>query len=139
MEKIMLKKLCMALAVLAATMGFAYAEVDVNKADQAALDGINGIGPAISKRIIEERKKGGNFKDWADFENRVKGIGEKTTLKLSQAGLVVNGKAKPDAPVAKEDKSAQSTQPKVKTAERAEKAKNEKAAAGTSASVLVKK
>ena len=74
----MLKKIILALAALFATISFAFADVDVNKADQAALDGVKGIGPAKSKAILAERAKGGNFKDWADFESRIKGIGEKT-------------------------------------------------------------
>jgi competence protein ComEA len=100
----MFKKLLFAVAALIATMGFAFAQVDVNKGDQAALDGIKGIGPKTSKTIIDERKKGGNFKDWADFEKRVKGVGEKNSTKMSQAGLTVNGQAKPNAPAAKEAK-----------------------------------
>jgi competence protein ComEA len=83
-----------------ATMSFAFADVDVNKADQAALDGIKGLGPAKSKAILAERTKGGNFKDWTDFQTRVKGIGEKNSLSLSAAGLTVNGQAKA-APAAK--------------------------------------
>jgi competence protein ComEA len=94
------KKILLAIAAFIATMGFAFAQVDVNKADQAALDSIKGIGPKISKTIVDERKKGGNFKDWADFENRVKGIGDKNSSKLSQAGLTVNGQSKPNAPAA---------------------------------------
>jgi competence protein ComEA len=96
----MLKKLLLVIATFIATMGFAFAQVDVNKADQAALDGVKGIGPSISKKIIDERKKGGDFKDWADFEKRVKGIGEKNSAKMSQAGLVVNGQSKANAPAA---------------------------------------
>lgn len=91
----MLKKLLLAMGALVATMGFALAQVDVNQADQAALDGVKGIGPAVSKTIIDERKKGGDFKDWSDFEKRVKGIGDKNSSKLSQAGLAVNGQSKP--------------------------------------------
>jgi competence protein ComEA len=94
------KKILLAIAAFIATMGFAFAQVDVNKADQAALDSIKGIGPKISKTIVDERKKGGNFKDWTDFENRVKGIGDKNSSKLSQAGLTVNGQSKPNAPAA---------------------------------------
>ena len=94
------KKILLAIAAFIATMGFAFAQVDVNKADQAALDSIKGIGPKISKTIVDERKKGGNFKDWTDFENRVKGIGDKNSSKLSQAGLMVNGQSKPNAPAA---------------------------------------
>lgn len=93
----MFKKILTSIAILIATASFAFAQVDVNKADQAALDGIKGIGPKTSKSIIDERKKG-DFKDWADFENRVKGIGEKSSTKLSQAGLTVNGQGKPNAP-----------------------------------------
>lgn len=89
----MFKKLLLGIATLAATMGFAFAQVDVNKADAAALDSVKGIGPAKSTAILEERKKGA-FKDWADFEQRVKGVGGKNAAKLSAAGLQVNGKAK---------------------------------------------
>ena len=97
----MMKKLLLAIATMVATMGFAFAQVDVNKADQAALDGVKGIGPAKSKMILEERSKGGQFKDWADFEKRVKGIGAKNSAKLSQAGLQVNGQSKAGAEMVK--------------------------------------
>lgn len=93
----MFKKLLLAVATLAATMTFAWAQVDVNKADEAALDSIRGLGPAKTKAILEERKKG-EFKDWADFESRVKGIGAKNAARLSEAGLQVNGKSKDGAP-----------------------------------------
>ncbi|MFZ6647199.1 ComEA family DNA-binding protein [Undibacterium sp. TJN25] len=96
----MFKKLLLVVATLIATMGFAFAQVDVNKADQAALDAVKGLGPAKSKAIVDERAKGGNFKDWADFETRVKGIGDKSGTKLSAAGLTVNGQAKSGAPAA---------------------------------------
>jgi competence protein ComEA len=97
----MMKKLLLAVATMIATMGFAFAQVDVNKADAAALDSVKGIGPAKSKQILDERTKGGPFKDWADFEQRVKGIGSKNSAKLSAAGLQVNGQAKPGAEAAK--------------------------------------
>ncbi|GJI88422.1 MULTISPECIES: ComEA family DNA-binding protein [Duganella] len=122
----MFKKLLLAVATLIATMSFAFAQVDVNKADAAALDSIKGIGPAKSKAILEERKKG-DFKDWPDLEKRVKGIGEKSAVKLSQAGLTVNGKpldgapmaAPADKPAAKADKAAAKAD---KTAAKADKA-----------------
>jgi len=108
----MLKKLLLAVATLIATMGFAFAQVDVNKADQAALDSVKGIGPAKSKVIIEERTKGGAFKDWPDFEKRVKGIGAKNSLKLSAAGLQVNGQSKAGAEMAKpKDAAAKGAKP----------------------------
>ena len=96
----MFKKLIVVLATMVASIGFAFAQVDVNKADQAALDGVKGIGPSISKKIIDERKKGGDFKDWPDLEKRVKGIGAKNAVKFSQAGLTVNSQPLANAPAA---------------------------------------
>jgi competence protein ComEA len=89
----MIKKLMFAVAAMIAMMGFAFAQVDVNKADAAALDSIKGIGPKTAKVIIDERTKGGDFKDWADFEKRVKGVGPKSAQKMSSAGLMVAGKS----------------------------------------------
>jgi len=101
----MIKKLFLVIAALAASVNIAFAQVDVNKADAAALDSVKGVGPAMSKTIIDERAKG-EFKDWADFQKRVKGVGEKRAAKLSQAGLQVNGKPKDGAPMAKADEKA---------------------------------
>lgn len=91
----MLKKLLLAVGAMVAATGFAFAQVDVNKADQVALDGVRGVGPKMSKTILDERKTGGNFKDWADFESRVKGVGPKSAVRLSDAGLTVNGQPRP--------------------------------------------
>jgi competence protein ComEA len=70
----------------------AFAAVDVNKASEAELDGIKHIGPATSKQIIAERKKG-EFKSWEDFMARVKGVKEKRAAEFSAAGLTVGGAA----------------------------------------------
>jgi competence protein ComEA len=83
----MLKKVLAVVAMLSVAVCFA--AVDVNKGTAAELDGVKGIGPAISARIVEERKKG-NFKDWNDLITRVKGIGDKNAAKFSEAGLTVN-------------------------------------------------
>ena len=88
----MIRQLMLAVATLVTAMSMAFAQVDVNKADAAALDSVKGIGPSTSKMILEERTKGGEFKDWADFSKRVKGVGDKRAVKLSQAGLQVAGK-----------------------------------------------
>ena len=90
----MFNKIVFGLLTLIMTMGFAVAQVEVNQADQAALDGLKGIGPSTSKAIIEERKKGA-FKNWQDFARRVKGLGEAKSSALSKAGLTVNGSSKP--------------------------------------------
>ena len=86
----MLKKILAFMVMLYAAL--AMAAVDVNKATDAELDGIKGIGPVITKLITTERKKG-EFKSWQDFIDRVKGVGEKSAVKLSENGLTVNGQA----------------------------------------------
>ncbi len=84
----MFKRLFAALfALIAAT---AFAAVDVNKASQADLETVKGIGPAIAGKILDERKKG-NFKDWPDLVERVKGVGDGNAAKFSTDGLTVNG------------------------------------------------
>lgn len=70
----------------------AQAAVDVNKATQAELETVRGIGPAMSGRILEERGKSG-FKDWTDLIDRVKGVGPGNAARYSEAGLTVNGGA----------------------------------------------
>lgn len=94
----MFKKLLAALAMFYAA--FSFAAVDANTATAADLDGVKGIGPAMSTRILEERKKG-KFKDWSDFIARVKGVGDKSADRLSSNGLTINGAAYKDAPAAK--------------------------------------
>jgi competence protein ComEA len=107
----MIKKLMLAIATMIAMMGFAFAQVDVNKADAAALDSVKGIGPKTSKLIIDERTKGGDFKDWADFEKRVKGVGAKNAKKMSMAGLQVGGKSLEGAEMKTADSKAATAKP----------------------------
>ncbi len=92
----MFKKIVAILAMLfAATMAFA--AIDANKASQAELEAIKGIGPVISSLIISERKKG-DYKDWTDLVTRVKGVGDKSAAKFSEGGLTVNGQTYAGAP-----------------------------------------
>ena len=94
----MLKKILCTIALVWAAV--ASAAVDVNKATAAELDSVKGIGPSLSGKILDERKKS-NFKDWADFISRVKGMGDKNAAKFSSEGLTVNGAGfKGDAPAA---------------------------------------
>jgi competence protein ComEA len=62
--------------------------IDVNSAGEAELDGIKGLGPSSTARILKAREAG-PFKNWADFMARVKGIKPATASKLSIAGLTV--------------------------------------------------
>ena len=86
----MLKKILAFFAAM--SLVAAFAAVDVNKATEAELDGIKGIGPVTSKLIMSERKKG-EFKNWEDFVTRVKGVGDKNAAKFSAEGLTVGGAA----------------------------------------------
>ncbi|QLA80330.1 MULTISPECIES: helix-hairpin-helix domain-containing protein [unclassified Acidovorax] len=99
----MFKKILLIITLLYAAAAFA--AVDVNKATAAELDGIKGIGPGLSTKILDERKNG-NFKDWSDFIARVGGVGEKTAAKFSTEGLTVNGKKFSAAAVAKAEAKA---------------------------------
>ena len=64
--------------------------VDVNRASEAELDGIKGIGPPTSRLIIAEREKS-EFRDWDDFMARIKGAGPKNAARFSADGLTVAG------------------------------------------------
>lgn len=112
------KKFLLIAALLFA--GTVSAAVDVNKASAAELDGIKGIGPAMSEKIINERKNS-EFKDWNDFIGRVGGVGEKTAAKFSAEGLTVNGKRFSAAAQAKADKKKKEAEAKAsKTAAKGE-------------------
>jgi competence protein ComEA len=89
----MLLMLCIA-AVLSVSAGWAGA-VEVNTADQAALESVKGIGPVHAKAIIDERTKSGPFKNADDLAARVKGLGAKSVTNLEAAGLTVNGSSAP--------------------------------------------
>ena len=49
-------------------------KVNINTADEKALDQLPGIGPSLAKRIVEYRKKEGNFLVLEDLK-KVQGIG----------------------------------------------------------------
>jgi competence protein ComEA len=86
----MLKKI-MTVGVMWSAL-FCFAGVEVNTATEAELDSINGIGPAMSSKILAERKKG-DFKNWNDFMGRVKGVREANATKFSAQGMMVNSAA----------------------------------------------
>ncbi|NTX30089.1 helix-hairpin-helix domain-containing protein [Burkholderia pyrrocinia] len=92
----MLKKLLMLFVALSLSLaaGFA-AAVEVNSADQAALESVKGLGPVKSKAIIDERTKNGPFKDADDLANRVKGLGTKSVGHLEENGLTIGGSSTP--------------------------------------------
>lgn len=85
-------KICAALCalVLLTPLPALSEAVDVNTATEAQLDGVLGLGPATTRLILAERDRA-RFKNWQDLIARVKGLGPKAAVKLSAAGLNVDG------------------------------------------------
>ncbi len=106
-----------ALVVLAVNMADASAKeaktlVDLNSADQKALESLPGVGPATAREIIKARP----FKDVDDL-GRVKGMSKGKIEKLR--GMVTVGQAKaekpsaPPAPAAQKPPKAGAAAPKA--------------------------
>ena len=92
----MIKKIATAVATILLA-GMAWAQVDLNKATEIELDGLNGVGPALTREVIAERKRA-PFRDWSDVMQRVKGIGPKKASSLSEQGVRVQGQGYAQAP-----------------------------------------
>ncbi|MFZ4650315.1 MAG: ComEA family DNA-binding protein [Rubrivivax sp.] len=89
--KRILVTLLLAACAAAAPLAFAGSSpVDVNKASQAELETVKGIGPAMSAKILAARKSG-EFKGWDDLVDRVGGLGPGNARRMSDAGLRVAG------------------------------------------------
>ncbi len=101
----MLKKILMFFTLLYAAAAFA--AVDANRATAAELDSVKGIGPALSGKILDERKKA-PFKDWNDLIARVSGVGATSAARYSEQGLTVNGSAFTGAAAAASGKTKKS-------------------------------
>ena len=81
------------LALLLAVFALnAFAAIDVNRASQAELETVTGIGPGLSAKIMKARQAS-SFKTWDDLVDRVSGVGPGNAARFSQAGLTVSGAA----------------------------------------------
>jgi competence protein ComEA len=66
--------------------------LNLNTATVAQLEALPGIGKSVAERILEYREKSGGFKKVEDLMN-VRGIGEKSFLKLKPLITVSSGKS----------------------------------------------
>ena len=73
--------------------------LEVNYASEAELDGLRGLGPAFTRRILSERDIR-PFTDWPDLMRRVSGMGGVTAQKLSAQGLTVQNQPLKQKPIA---------------------------------------
>lgn len=88
----MLKKIAGVLLAVG-FVGLTWAQqIDLNKATEIELDGLKGVGPVLTKEVMNERKKA-PFKDWEDATSRVKGLGPQKASSLSAQGVRVQGSA----------------------------------------------
>jgi competence protein ComEA len=88
----MLKKITGALLAFGFA-GLTWAQqIDLNKATEVELDGLKGVGPVLTKAVMDERKKA-PFKNWEDATSRVKGLGPQKASSLSDQGVRVQGSA----------------------------------------------
>ena len=92
-------------------------QIDLNKATEVELDALKGVGPVLTKAVMDERKKT-PFKNWEDATSRVKGLGPQKASSLSEQGVRVQGsaynvKVAETKPVASKDASADKAAAKV--------------------------
>lgn len=64
--------------------------LDINQANEAELDSLKGMGPTLSRHVLNARAKG-EFQSWADLLQRVSGMGRAKAQQFSAQGLTVNG------------------------------------------------
>lgn len=66
--------------------------LDINQANEAELDSVKGMGPALSAKVLKARAEG-PFKNWTDLMKRVSGIRQNKAKQLSDQGLTIDGQA----------------------------------------------
>ena len=68
--------------------------LEINQANEAELDSIKGMGPAMTRKVLVARADK-PFMNWKDLMSRVAGIGKAKAQQFSAQGLVVNGQSFP--------------------------------------------
>ena len=66
--------------------------LEINQANEAELDSIKGMGPAMTRKVLAARTEK-LFMNWKDLMSRVTGIGKAKAQQFSDQGVLVNGLA----------------------------------------------
>jgi competence protein ComEA len=66
--------------------------LEINQANEAELDSIKGMGPAMTRKVLMARAEK-PFTNWKDLMSRVIGIGKNKAQQFSDQGVLVNGLA----------------------------------------------
>ena len=67
--------------------------LELNTATMRELERLDGIGPTMARRIIDERRNHGEFRHWDDLQSRVRGLSELKAWELADQGLTVSGES----------------------------------------------
>lgn len=70
--------------------------LELNTANRAELEQLNGFGVSTAARVVDERAKA-PFTDWADLARRVKGIKARRIEQLREQGVTINGQSAPSS------------------------------------------
>lgn len=87
----MRQRLLRGLAIALAVLPLAAAALEINDASRAQLERLDGVGVATAARILDERERGGNFRDWIDLAQRVPGLRGRNLERLKRQDLTVGG------------------------------------------------
>ena len=68
--------------------------LEINQANEAELDSIKGMGPAMTRKLLNARAEK-PFINWKDLMSRVTGIGKNKAQQFSEQGVLVNGQSFP--------------------------------------------
>jgi competence protein ComEA len=79
-----MKSIALSLLLAAACLP-AFAQLEINRASQAELETLRGVGPQLSARILQAREDR-PFNDWEDLRRRVAGFGPAQSARLSREG-----------------------------------------------------
>jgi competence protein ComEA len=79
----MLKSMFLSIFLIFFLFISAFAAINLNTADKAALESISGIGPAKAEAIIKYRDEHGSFKSIDELLN-IKGIGPKVLENIKE-------------------------------------------------------